>query len=100
MKRSLIRRIISATMVAVIIVAVLCPIFFMIAESDHDCSGEDCPVCCFISSCSGPLKLFGFVLSAAISASLIRLYAMITAGTSRDYPHSDSLISLKVKLTD
>ncbi len=98
--KELFRRIFSALMAIIIIVSVLCPICFLIAEAGHECPGEDCPVCCAINICENVLKLFGFVSCSLISAAVIRLIAVLISEKYREYFHCDSLISMKVKMTD
>ena len=50
---------------------------FIIAEADHDCSGEDCPVCAVIAVLSDAFKelsLIGFaaVLFAAVGFVILK----------------------------
>ncbi|MCR5368359.1 hypothetical protein SAMN05660484_01662 [Eubacterium ruminantium] len=38
-------RIISFFMAAALIISILFSVLFIIREMDHDCSGDDCPIC-------------------------------------------------------
>lgn len=92
------KRFLSLLMAVVVVMAVLCPIFFMIAESGHECTGEDCAICCVINNCENALKLFGFISIAFISAAFLRFVFSNICEIRRKQKSSESLISLKVKL--
>jgi len=64
------RRLMSAIGGAFLLVALLFFSLFVIVESDHDCSGLDCPVCIQLQACvagerlSGPLPISGVSLTS------------------------------------
>ena len=59
------RRITVIIITALIALAMFSSAAFIAAESDHDCTGEDCAVCCAISACVNAFKTF-FVIRAAL----------------------------------
>ena len=52
------RRIAAGFLGLLILAAVLFSVFYIAAEADHDCTGEDCPVCLCIRLCSDALNRF------------------------------------------
>lgn len=83
-----------------VIFAILFSVCFVIAESGHECIGEDCPVCFRIDACENMLKILGRAAAAvtvsvfaAVSAAVFPLCAKKTA-------YRASLVALKVKLSD
>ncbi len=51
-------RIAAVTMGLMMLVLVAFSAFYIAAEADHDCTGEDCPVCLCIRLCSDALNRF------------------------------------------
>lgn len=68
-----------------ILVVVLFSAFYIAAEADHDCGGDDCPICACIQQCELILNQFtnGVMAqaAAAVAVSLLVLAAAITAYT-------------------
>lgn len=73
---------------------------FVIAEAEHECSGEDCPVCKIIAIVSDTIKLLSLVsllafFCFAIGCGFLKILHI------KSKTHSVlSLISLKVKLSN
>ena len=89
---------ISLTALAVC-AAILLSLCFVAAEADHDCQGENCPVCLAIGACAAVLS--AAVLSAAALLSkapaerLPRIMRFPASGAAVFNP-----ITLKVKLSN
>lgn len=90
---------------ALIVAAVFCfamlfSALFIIAESNHDCTGENCKICYQINVCEQTLKnLVSVVLAIIISCLIKFLYAKLNGFILlRTYSHS--LVTLKVKLSN
>ncbi|MBR2674214.1 MAG: hypothetical protein IKE52_01990 [Mogibacterium sp.] len=49
------KRIIAAIIMTVFFLIVLLSSFFVAAEAEHDCSGDDCPICDYIHICENLL---------------------------------------------
>lgn len=80
--------------------AMLFSAFYMTAEADHDCIGEDCPICYQISICENTLKTLMFVAAAAVfSAALTYLCFALAKQQEKSLRHC-TLITLKVKLSN
>ena len=74
---------------------------FMIHEADHDCTGEDCPVCRNIAIHIRLLRTIG--LAALILPAFFSLPAVYTAFGRRDRYACfgpETLVSWKIRLND
>ena len=93
------RRISAVTALLIALVFVMSALF-VIFEADHDCSGDDCRICQAVNTC---LNLFdnttpkpdGAEFGAAVIFALVLAMGAVSA-----QKFSDSLVTLKVKLSD
>lgn len=80
-----IKRILSGTMAALFLAVMLFSSFFIAVEADHDCTGEDCPICAVIHQCENTLRsvndgqavqavIVPFMLSCLLAAFLYKPY--------------------------
>ncbi len=53
------RRIAAGIMMLMMLVAVPFSAFYIVAEADHDCTGEDCPICACMRQCENMLHRTG-----------------------------------------
>ena len=85
---------------AVLAVVMLASAIYLAVEADHDCSGDDCAICCQISICENLLKTLGLAgAAAAISAAFT--YTMCRAILPCTETISTlTLVALKVKLSN
>lgn len=65
--RSRALRMISGIMAVMMLVIVLLSSFYVIAEADHRCTGEDCPVCAVIRQCENTIRRFGALTEQVVS---------------------------------
>ncbi|MBQ3356791.1 MAG: hypothetical protein IJG45_06725 [Oscillospiraceae bacterium] len=92
------RRLAAAILAVFVLVAVMTSLFIMAHEVDHDCTGEDCPVCAVIALCRNALKvLCGTLIAAALLFACLRFTAPILLPI-RVSSYSKTPITLKVKL--
>ena len=94
------KRIIYLAVAVAVFFVMLCSAVYVAAEANHDCIGENCPICYYISVCEGILRgLSATVCAAAVTAALthiLRRSVSARAGEARCH----TLVSLKVRLTD
>ena len=82
------------------LVLVLFSAFYISTETDHECCGEDCPICACFLQCENALHGIGdgvavrFVAVAPVILILLSAAFIITAVSK------DTLISRKVRLND
>ena len=67
------RSVLSLAAVFAVIFVVLISSFFVAAETNHDCTGEDCPICYEIGICQETVRkltVFGVVFAAILLLSV------------------------------
>ncbi len=61
-----------------IVILMLCVMvfsfMFIVSETDHDCTGEDCPVCALIQQCEQTVRSVGGDVSAAAVSLLFSAF--------------------------
>ena len=93
-------RIAKILLAVLLVAAMLCPLIFITAEADHDCTGADCAVCHQISVCENLLNSLGTATAACAAAAAVvyLLCSVITLCAETDCTFT--LVSLKVKLSN
>ncbi len=103
MKNSMGRKIsrsFACIMAAMVLIIVLFSSFFIVSHADHDCTGEDCPVCACIQQCENILHGVG---DGSIYAASGILPVVLIVGfilTSYCIVVSDTPVSEKVRIND
>ena len=92
------RRFAAAALAALVIVAVVTSLFIVSHEADHDCIGEDCPVCAVIAACQSTLKTLSAALAVFAAAAAWVCFAVILLTALKAVLHSETPVSLKVRL--
>lgn len=95
-----VKRIAAGIMGLVMLIIVLFSAFFIAAEADHDCTGEDCPICACIAQCENTLHQIGD--GAAVQAAVIVpvFFMLILAFLFADYFTQETPVSRKVRLNN
>ena len=83
-----------------ILFVVLCSAAFIAEEANHDCVGENCPICAQISVCQNMLKTFALAVCAVAFAAAFTYILRKHILACTDKAPSYTLVSLKVKLTN
>ena len=93
-------RTLFALAAALLAIVMLFSVFYIAAETGHDCAGEDCRICRQIAICRDTLSFLTLAMSAAVFAALsggaYPAVACACASAARKF----TLVSLKVKLSD
>lgn len=87
-------------MAALVLFVMTFSLFVIAAEADHDCSGEDCPICAVIAICENTIKALSVVL---VFVSLMAALAISRIRFDREkqrYSGFFNPVLLKVKLTN
>ena len=93
-------RITAIVLCVLFIFSILFSVSFILREADHDCVGENCPICYQISVCENTLKNISLAVCAmAFAVALIYTLCGSVSACAGILP-SYTLVSLKVKLTD
>ncbi len=93
-------RITAGVMGLMMLVIVLFSAFYIAAETDHDCTGEDCAVCICIQQCENTLRGIGDGISVSSSGIIPFLFVLLAAALFVTAVPSDTLISRKVRLNN
>ncbi len=99
-KGSAIIRITACIMGLMMLVIMLFSAFYIAAEADHECSGEDCPICACIQQCENTLRSIGDGISVSSSVIIPFLFVLLGAVLFVIAVSSDTLISRKVRLNN
>ncbi|MBR3149463.1 MAG: hypothetical protein IKF64_04760 [Eubacterium sp.] len=91
---------ISAALAVIIALTFVLSVLFVVFESEHNCSGDDCQICQTVGNCLKILdnttpKPETAVLSVAVIFALV-----LVLGTVMLRADSENLITLKVKLSN
>ncbi len=95
------RNAVAAVMItALILFVLLFSSFYMAAEADHDCSGEDCPVCVVLLQCQQAVKRISGSApgTAVITLLLISATGIILLPVSDSFISYPTLVSRKIRL--
>lgn len=94
------KRLFAVLLIVLTVVVMLSSAVYIAAQSDHDCVGNDCQICCHMASCQHVLRqaaLTGGAVSAAAAMFLCVCGGL--SGTVRLFT-ADTLVSSKVKLSN
>ncbi len=93
-------RITAGVMVLMMLVAVLFAAFCIAIEADHECSGDDCPICSFIHQCVSTFHSIGNgpAVRRAAAATIILISLVMAFAITALY--QNTLISRKVRLNN
>ena len=94
------KRIAAMLLAGTLLFVMFCSALFIAAESDHDCVGENCPICCQINACQNILKSLSSAVCAAVFAAALTYILLRSVSACEAAAPSYTLVSLKVKLSD
>ena len=94
------KRIAAAFLAAALLLVMLGSALFIIEESDHDCIGEGCAICFQLNVCQNVLKNLCLAVFTAAVAKGVLSALHIGAHTRREPDFSDTLVTMKVKLSN
>ncbi|MBE6908900.1 MAG: hypothetical protein E7474_04755 [Ruminococcaceae bacterium] len=94
------RRIFAAVLAALVALVVLSSSVFLIEHADHDCAGEDCPVCRQLDACVQNLKNLAAAALVVLVAAVFTAAARICADGRLSAYAPRTPVALKVKLSN
>ncbi len=98
--KSRIKSITAGVMGLLMLVIVLFSAFSIAAEADHECSGEDCPVCVCIHQCENALHRIGDGITVRITVAAPVILILLAAAFAITAVSRNTLISRKVRLNN
>ena len=93
-----IRRTAAVILTVITVVAILFSLFVIVRENDHNCTGDNCPVCALIHFCRETLKALSATLLIALFALAVPCFVSPAKSVRRSLSFIETPISLKVKL--
>lgn len=93
-------RVLAILLAAAVLFVMLSSVLFIAIEADHDCAGDDCPICCQISVCEHTLKSVGQAVLVVILAASIGITMFSMPSFTKKPTYNASLVTLKVQLLD
>ncbi len=91
----------SAALIIMLVLSILFSLFFIAAEAEHDCSGEDdCPICVFLALCEGYLREIKIGLIRVVTGFLIIGITVPHTIKKVIFHIADTPVSLKVQMNN
>lgn len=94
------KRFIAVTFAFMLFFVMLLSTVYIVAESEHDCIGDNCPVCSQILQCETALNTISSAAGAAAAAAVFAYILMTGTVKVISQKPASTLISLKVQLTE
>ena len=94
------KRIAAAFLAVTILLVLFFSAAFMAAEADHACGGENGPICAQIAVCQNILKTFSLAVCIAAFPAVFSYTLCRGSFACADAIPRNTLVSLKVKLTN
>ena len=92
-------RIAATLMAAAVLFFVMFSAFLIVHEADHDCSGDDCPVCMLIQLCEDNIRQLGS--GAPVSAAGVLVFLTLTMPVFTAFSvRIPTLVSRKIRLNN
>ncbi len=79
---------------------VLFSAFYIAAEAEHECSGEDCPICVCIHQCEQTLHRISCGIQESVVAFVPVILLLLAVFTVMYAAVQETLVSEKVRLND
>ena len=92
------KKIISGVAAILFLAIMLFSSFYIAAEADHDCTGEDCPICAVIHQCENTLSSFGGSLPVQTIVTPIILSCLLAAFLRKADFVQETPVSEKVRM--
>lgn len=94
------QKLLSVTLALLLCSVVMFSAFYVVAENNHDCSGENCPICFQINMCESTVKSIGTAVVAVACLAVTVFVLILNNLKDSDSYLLETPVSLKVKLTN
>lgn len=91
---------VTAALLAALCLVLLAAPFFIAMEARHDCCGEGCEICEQLAFLGGALRGVSYAILAAFLLCALALFAVGAISCSAFSGRADTLVSLRVKLSN
>lgn len=79
---------------------VLFSVFYIAHEANHDCTGEDCPICACVAKCEKALQRIGAGAAAKAAVILPEFHVVLTPVLLGSFCFLQTPVSRKVRLNN
>ena len=90
-------QILVAIMSAVMIISIIISVLFLVHETNHDCTGEDCPICAMMEIVSNNLESMGVGMAVVFAAVVFAAFVLHILASDANEP-TFSLVGASVRL--
>lgn len=94
------KRITAWVAISAIVLVLLFSVCYIVEHADHECTGEDCPICLVMEQCGNNLKTVG----TAIMIACVAVVLFTSLQENKHYQTSmfpcNSLISQKIRMNN
>lgn len=87
-------------MAVMMLVVMLFSSFFIAAHADHDCTGEDCPICACIQQCENTIRGIGSSITAESAVIIPVLISLLIISLGVPSFQRDTPVSAKIRLNN
>ncbi len=94
------KKIITGILLAEVLFSMLFSAFYIAEHADHDCKGDDCPVCACLQQCETMLRGLRTGVTAGAGICLPVLFLIISASLSCCFFAGKTPVSIKVRLNN
>ena len=94
------KRIAAGSMAVLMFFIMLFSASFIAIEADHDCTGEDCPICACIAQCENTLHQIGDGVAVQAAVIVPVFFMLIPAVLFADDFTRETPVSRKVRLNN
>lgn len=92
-------RILSFVLCIAMVLSVVLSAAFLAANTDHECTGEGCKICCHIQRCEQTLKKVLHNTAGLTGLVFSGMFCVLTTRRFQEHQISETLVSMKVKLS-
>ena len=92
--------VLSVLLAASILFVVIFSAFYIASEIDHDCCGEDCPICCQVELYENAVKTISQIVITCLCTVFFRFIVFVYTYFFEKRAFHKSLVTLKVKLSN
>jgi hypothetical protein len=94
------KKLLAGFIIIAVLFMLLFSVYFITAETRHNCIGENCPICLEVQACVQALNTLGTGLATTVAVfAAAHLFVICVIPVFHRSP-SHTLVSLKVKLTN
>lgn len=94
------KRIAAGIMGILMLFIMLFSAFYIAAEADHDCTGEDCPICACIQQCENTLHQIGDGITSQAAVIIPFVFLLVSIFLFASLFPQETLVSRKVRLNN